>query len=66
MAERIDTGVAAINTFVTCCRGQRLGIFAGSGVGKTTLPGMLARNVTADALVIALVGERGKIGRAHV
>ncbi len=60
VAERIDTGVAAINTFATCCRGQRLGIFAGSGVGKTTLLGMLARNVSADALVIALVGERGK------
>jgi flagellum-specific ATP synthase len=60
VAERIDTGVTAINTFVTCCRGQRLGIFAGSGVGKTTLLGMLARNVNADAIVIALVGERGK------
>ncbi len=60
VAERIDTGVAAINTFVTCCRGQRLGIFAGSGVGKTTLLGMLARSVSADAIVIALVGERGK------
>lgn len=53
-------GIAALNTFVTCCRGQRLGIFAGSGVGKTTLLGMLTRNVEADAVVIALVGERGK------
>ena len=61
VAERIDTGVTAINTFVTCCRGQRLGIFAGSGVGKTTLLGMLARNVNADAIVIALVGERGAL-----
>lgn len=60
VAERIDVGIAALNTFVTCCRGQRLGIFAGSGVGKTTLLGMLTRNVEADAVVIALVGERGK------
>jgi flagellum-specific ATP synthase len=56
----LDLGVRALNTFLTCCRGQRLGIFSGSGVGKSVLLGMLARNVTADVTVIGLVGERGR------
>src|SRR6476619_4229920 len=56
----LDLGGRALNTFITCCRGQRLGIFAGSGVGKSVLLSMLARNVAADVSVIGLVGERGR------
>lgn len=57
---KIDMGVRTLNTFLTCCRGQRLGIFAGSGVGKSILMSMLARYSQADVNVIGLVGERGR------
>ncbi|MEW5953976.1 MAG: flagellar protein export ATPase FliI [Bacillota bacterium] len=58
--EVLATGVRAIDSLLTCGRGQRIGIFAGSGVGKSTLLGMIARYSDADANVIALIGERGR------
>ncbi|MHB9291425.1 putative flagellum-specific ATP synthase [Hollandina sp. SP2] len=58
--ERICTGVRAIDGVLAVGRGQRLGIFAGSGVGKSTLLGMIARNTNADVNVVALIGERGR------
>lgn len=62
--KRIDTqlqfGIKAIDAILPCGKGQRMGIFAGSGVGKSTLLGMIAKNTTADLNVIALIGERGR------
>ena len=58
--ERLEFGVKAIDGFNTIGKGQRIGIFAGSGVGKSTLMGMIAKNVKTDINVIALVGERGR------
>ncbi len=58
--QRMEFGIKAIDSTLTIGKGQRMGIFAGSGVGKSTLMGMIARNVKADINVIALVGERGR------
>jgi flagellum-specific ATP synthase len=58
--EPLGCGIRAIDGFLTCGRGQRVGIFGGSGVGKSTLIGMMARGTAADMTVLALVGERGR------
>jgi flagellum-specific ATP synthase len=56
----LDVGVRAINCMLTVGRGQRMGLFAGSGVGKSVLLGMMARNTSADVIVVGLIGERGR------
>jgi flagellum-specific ATP synthase len=66
IAEPLATGVRAIDAFTTLGKGQRVGIFAGSGVGKSTLLGMVARRTEADVNVIALIGERGREVREFV
>ena len=58
--EALDTGVRAINALLTVGRGQRIGLFAGSGVGKSVLLGMMARYTEADVIVVGLIGERGR------
>jgi flagellum-specific ATP synthase len=60
LGEKLDLGVRAINSFLSTCRGQRMGIFAGSGVGKSVLMSMLARYTEAEVSVIGLIGERGR------
>jgi len=57
---KLNVGVRSINTFLTCCRGQRMGIFSGSGVGKSIVMSMLARHSQADVNVIGLIGERSR------
>ena len=56
----LDTGVRAINAMLTVGRGQRIGLFAGTGVGKSVLLGMMARYTAADVIVVGLIGERGR------
>ncbi|MFQ5449534.1 MAG: flagellar protein export ATPase FliI [Nitrospinaceae bacterium] len=58
--EPLDVGIRSINGLLTCAKGQRIGILAGTGVGKSVLMGMIARNTKADVNVIALIGERGR------
>lgn len=66
LGERLDLGVRAMNVFTPMCRGQRLGLFAGSGVGKSVLMSMLARSADADVIVIGLIGERGREVREFI
>lgn len=60
LGERLESGLALFNTMLPIARGQRLGLFAGSGVGKSTLLGQLARGISADVVVVAMIGERGR------
>ncbi len=60
ISDALDVGVRAVNGLLTCGKGQRLGIFSGSGVGKSTMMAMMARGTKADVTVVALVGERGR------
>jgi len=66
ISEPIGTGVRAIDALLTCGRGQRIGVFGGSGVGKSTLLGMMARGTEADVVVLGLIGERGREVRSFI
>lgn len=63
---KIDLGIRALNSFLTCCKGQRMGIFSGSGVGKSTVMSMMARHTDAEVSTIGLIGERGREAREFI
>jgi flagellum-specific ATP synthase len=66
IAEPLFTGIRSIDTLITCGKGQRIGVFSGSGVGKSVLMGMIARGTSADVTVIGLIGERSREVREFI